>query len=141
MDRVPFHDQLETSDLDLIVAGSKGSVLMIEGFAGTTEELMFQAIAESHRYIQEICDLQIELVQKVQPVKAPVVVVDHSGLIHAIKDRCFGTALKDALRTPGKQERADAVATREQVGAEVNPNPAAEKRTLARGLGGSLARR
>ena len=61
----PTHDDLEESDLDLIVSGSKDAILMIEGFARELPEaLMTQAIAKAHEYIREICDLQIELAQK-----------------------------------------------------------------------------
>ena len=67
----PTHDQLEESDLDLIVSGSKDAILMIEGFARELpESLMTQAIAKAHEHIREICDLQIELAQKVGVVKA-----------------------------------------------------------------------
>ena len=63
----PTHDELEESDLDLIVSGSKDAILMIEGFARELpESLMTQAIAKAHEYIREICDLQIELAQKVE---------------------------------------------------------------------------
>ncbi len=64
-------DELEESDLDLIVSGSKGAILMIEGFARELpESLMAQAIAKAHEHIREICELQIELAQKVNVVKA-----------------------------------------------------------------------
>ena len=59
----PTHDELEESDLDLIVSGSKDAVLMIEGFAREMpEDRMAEAIAKAHDYIREICDLQHELV-------------------------------------------------------------------------------
>ncbi|MBC8132427.1 MAG: polyribonucleotide nucleotidyltransferase, partial [Deltaproteobacteria bacterium] len=62
----PTQDELEESDLDLIVSGSRDAVLMIEGFAREMpEELMVEAIAEAHRLIREICDLQLELAAKV----------------------------------------------------------------------------
>ena len=61
----PTQDELEESDLDLIVSGSKGAVLMIEGFAREMpEDLMAEAIAECQRIIREICALQEELFTK-----------------------------------------------------------------------------
>ena len=46
----PTQDQLEESDLDLIVSGSKDAILMIEGFAREMpEDRMVEAILEAHR--------------------------------------------------------------------------------------------
>ena len=45
----PTHDALEESDLDLIVSGSKDSILMIEGFAREMpEDRMAEAIGTAH---------------------------------------------------------------------------------------------
>ncbi|MDA1178878.1 MAG: polyribonucleotide nucleotidyltransferase, partial [Planctomycetota bacterium] len=128
----PTHDELEGSELDLIVSGNRDSVLMIEGFSRELpEEIMFQAIVEAHRYVQQVCDLQMELMERVQPRKAAVKLADNSALIRNIKDRCF-SALKDAKLTPGKHDRADAVTrVKEQVQKEIIPDPAAEGATSA----------
>ena len=46
----PTHDALEESDLDLIVSGSKDSILMIEGFAREMpEDRMAEAIIAGPR--------------------------------------------------------------------------------------------
>src|SRR3954466_5656723 len=50
---VPFPTQLEleTSELDLIVSGTRDAVLMIEGFSREMpEDRMLEAISEGHRY-------------------------------------------------------------------------------------------
>ena len=58
----PTHDALEESDLDLIVSGSKESILMIEGFAREMpEDRMAEAIVAAHGYIRQICEMQEEL--------------------------------------------------------------------------------
>ena len=45
----PTHDELEESDLDLIVSGSKDAILMIEGFAREMpEDRMAEAIVTAH---------------------------------------------------------------------------------------------
>ena len=63
---MPTRVELETSKLDLVVAGSKTSVLMIEGFGHQLpEEQMADAIMFAHRAIVELCAMQEELVQKV----------------------------------------------------------------------------
>ena len=61
----PTQEELKTSTLDLIVAGSKESVLMIEGFGQEIpEDKMVEAIMFGHREIAKLCELQEELVSK-----------------------------------------------------------------------------
>ena len=74
----PTAAELAESKLDLIVAGSKESVLMIEGFGDQLpEDVMADAIMFGHEAISELCDLQLELAEKcgVEPpvVEAPEV--------------------------------------------------------------------
>ena len=78
----PTQDDLEESDLDLIVSGSKDAVLMIEGFAREIpEDQMAEAIAEAQRYIKEICGLQLELFAKVGVEKKKYEIPPSDGLI------------------------------------------------------------
>eukprot|EP00475_Leptophrys_vorax_P025059 TRINITY_DN34954_c1_g1_i1.p1 TRINITY_DN34954_c1_g1~~TRINITY_DN34954_c1_g1_i1.p1 ORF type:complete len:251 (+),score=14.67 TRINITY_DN34954_c1_g1_i1:24-755(+) len=68
---MPTRQQMETSRLDLIVAGSHDSVLMIEGFGHQLpEDQMADAIMFAQRAITELCQLQKEFVQKLGKVKA-----------------------------------------------------------------------
>lgn len=123
----PTQDELEESDLDLIVSGTKYVVLMIEGFARELPEaLMAEAITTAHGYIREICELQEELVAKVQPVKKEYVVPEPDALLDSLAGK-YMAALKEAQRTEGKQARAEAVAQlKERVVAETIPDPLAE---------------
>src|SRR5207244_8572897 len=62
---MPTHSQLEESDLDLIVSGTRKAVTMIEGFARELpEDQMLQAILFAHRYVVEVCDMVEELREK-----------------------------------------------------------------------------
>ncbi len=124
----PTQDELEESDLDLIVSGTKDVVLMIEGFARELpEELMAEAIATAHRFIREICELQEELVSKVGPAKSEYPSPEPDALYDQIKSKYF-EALKEAKRTEGKQARAEAVSQlKERVIAEMIPDPLAEQ--------------
>jgi len=66
----PTHDELEESDLDLIVSGSKESILMIEGFAREMpEDRMVEAITTAHAFVRQICEMQEELAAKVGTAK------------------------------------------------------------------------
>jgi len=123
----PTQDDLEESDLDLIVSGSKDAVLMIEGFARELpEDRMLAAIEECHRIIRQICELQNELFAKVGVEKKQYEVPAPDGTLELLKAKYYGQ-FKTAKQTVGKQNRAEAVAAiKAQALAELIPDPAAE---------------
>ena len=60
----PTAEELENSDLDLVVASTEQAVVMIEGFGEELpENEMGDAIMEAHRLNQEVIALQKELAQ------------------------------------------------------------------------------
>lgn len=123
----PTQDDLEESDLDLIVSGSKDAVLMIEGFARElSEDLMAEAVMKAHDYIRQICDLQIELAEKVGVQKAVYEVPKPDALRETIREKYYD-ALFAAKRTEGKLARAEACdAVKARAVQELIPDPAAE---------------
>ncbi|MEQ1905132.1 MAG: polyribonucleotide nucleotidyltransferase, partial [Pirellulaceae bacterium] len=123
----PTHDQLEESELDLIVSGTKASVTMIEGFAREmTEDTMAEAIEYAHGVICQILELMHELAQKFPVAKTPFVPPANDGLGDRLKDK-FYNQLKAAKQTQGKQARADAVAKAKQAAlADLIPDPNAD---------------
>jgi len=123
----PTQDDLEDSDLDLIVSGSKDAVLMIEGFARELpEDRMLAAIEECHRIIRQICDLQNELFAKVGVVKKQYEVPPPDDTFERLKAKYYGQ-FKTAKQTVGKQNRAEAVAAiKAQALAEFIPDTAAD---------------
>jgi len=123
----PTQDQLEESDLDLIVSGSTSAVLMIEGFAREMpEDRMFQAIEEAHRIIRLLCEMQLELIEKAGKPKKEYVLVDYKPL----RDRLIAgylAELKVAKAILVKHDRGQAVkALRERAKIDVvSPQAAA----------------
>jgi polyribonucleotide nucleotidyltransferase len=106
----PDFEQLEHSDLDLIVSGNVDSVLMIEGFAREMPEAkMYQSIMKAHEYIKQICELQLELTEKVQPEKMKFVPVSHEHIFNLIKEKYYDEFWQ-AKRTEGKLARYEACA-------------------------------
>ena len=123
----PTQDQLEESDLDLIVSGSETAVLMIEGFAREMpEDRMFQAIEFAHRIIRELCAMQHELVAQAGKPKKEYTLADYSGLRERLT-RGYLSELKVAKSAAVKHERGQAVkALRERARAGEAPlEPAA----------------
>lgn len=62
----PTKTQLEGSDLDMIIAGTKDDIMMVEGeLLEVSEETMIGAIKAGHEAIIEQCKVQIELTEAV----------------------------------------------------------------------------
>ena len=122
----PSHDELEVSELDLIVSGTRDAILMIEGFGRELpEDLMFDALVEAHRLVREMCDLQQELIDKVGVKKMQFTPPPSDGLVDRLRG-AFYERLKTTKQTPGKQARADAVSElKKQALAEIIPDPKA----------------
>ena len=131
----PTHDALEESELDLIVSGSKDSILMIEGFAREMpEDRMAEAIAFAHECIRQICDMQEELAQKVGAVKKQYAVPPPDGRFDVVRAKYYD-ALRAARKTEGKLARAEACAAiKKQAVAELIPDPKADGAIAAEAL-------
>jgi polyribonucleotide nucleotidyltransferase len=106
---MPTVEQMKTSKLDLIVAGSQKAVLMIEGFGQQIpEKEMGDAIMFAHKHIQTLCALQLDLVKQtgVAPVNFPAPV--ENPFYATLKSEIY-SKLQDAKTTKQKQERAEKV--------------------------------
>lgn len=123
----PSAEQLEFSELDLIVSGTKDAILMIEGFAREMpEDEMTEALLYAHKLIGELCELQLELRAKVGTPASSYVSPEPNGIFEKL-DAAYGAKLKAAKLTSGKQNRAEACsALRAEAIAELIPDPKAE---------------
>ncbi|MFI5458107.1 MAG: polyribonucleotide nucleotidyltransferase [Isosphaerales bacterium] len=107
----PTAEELEDSDLDLIVSSTEQAVVMIEGFGQELPESeMGDAIMEAHRLNQEVIALQKELIEALglPPFTHPEVTVDL--LRQTIYDR-YAEALREVKQTVMKAERNSATRT------------------------------
>jgi len=122
---MPTHQQMETSTLDLIVAGSKKSVLMIEGFGDQLpEDEMVDAIMAAHREIAKLCELQEEFVRKVGVEPTPFEAPPPNPFDAILQQRAYAP-LRDAKQNPKKQERHKATDDiKESLAAELFPDGA-----------------
>ncbi len=92
----PGQKEIETSTLNLVVAGTADAIMMVEGGARElTEDQMLEALETAHREIKKIVALQKDLVAKVGKPKRTVKTVEiDKGLAEQV------TALAmDRLRT------------------------------------------
>jgi polyribonucleotide nucleotidyltransferase len=59
----PTFEQRETADMELVVAGKKGALLMVEGAASEIpEEVFVEALTIASAAIDKLCDLQLKVV-------------------------------------------------------------------------------
>ncbi len=106
---LPRQKELQTSALDLVLAGTNDSVLMIEGFGDQLpEDQMLEALMFGHRAVREICEMQAELVAKVGVPAKTVPERTTNPLVALLRQEAYGQ-FREAKMTPGKHERADAI--------------------------------
>jgi polyribonucleotide nucleotidyltransferase len=106
----PTNSQLKESDLNLIVAGNREAVVMVEGGAQEVpEEDMATAIFFGHRHLQPILDLQLKLRQLVGTAKrefSPLLVNEAlQNRVEEIGQR----PLREAFSLTEKKERQDRI--------------------------------
>jgi polyribonucleotide nucleotidyltransferase len=125
----PSDEVLETSDLNLMVAGTKDAILMVEAAANfVSENVMLEAIDTAHKQIKLICKVQEELRAKVgQEKRAVPPAISNDVMEQAFKGK-FGAMLADAYAIAKKQVRRDAIAKvkEEARAALVTPEAGAE---------------
>jgi polyribonucleotide nucleotidyltransferase len=71
----PTFKQLESSDMDVTVAGTNSSIVMVEGDAKEiSEQDMLEALKFAYEHIKQLCQLQIELQNECHKTKREVIV-------------------------------------------------------------------
>jgi len=129
----PTSEQISEGDLDLIVAGSREAVVMVEGSANELPENIFvEAIEFAHNAIKKILDLQKELKEATgkpkRPFQAPEV---NESLMARIRELAF-TQMQEAVRIPIKLERYNRYdAIKEEVKTALLPEFEGEEKTIS----------
>jgi polyribonucleotide nucleotidyltransferase len=101
--------QMEESVLDLVVAGTKAGIMMVEAGANeATEEQVIEAMEFAHKQIQPAIALQEELVKKMKPAKQEYELVLPDKDIQKRVDTWIAGKLGTGLRAP-YPERNDLV--------------------------------
>jgi polyribonucleotide nucleotidyltransferase len=117
-------DQLRTNPeqrLDLVVAGTKDAVMMVESEAyELTEDEMLGAVNFAHEQIQPVIDLIIELAEDAANEPFDFKAPDYSDLYNAIK-KAGEKSMRSAFSLKDKQERVAAVSeARESIRSSLN---------------------
>ena len=106
----PDSQTREKSDLDLLVAGSRETITMIEGSASEfTNDEMLEALHFAHNSIKHKLEIQINLVEKMKIKKREVSLrLPDANLLKEIHDYAFDKIVK-ANETKNKIEREEKI--------------------------------
>jgi polyribonucleotide nucleotidyltransferase len=106
----PTNTQREQSDLEVIIAGSREAIVMVEaGAREVPESVMIEALLFGHLALQPLIDLQEELRRRVgRPRRAFTPLSQPAGLAEKLKAMVEG-GVSEAIRLTGKHERRDAL--------------------------------
>jgi len=103
---MPTHADMENSDLDLVVAGTRDAVAMIEGFARELpEDVVTEAVMFGHRHIVQIIDAIEELREKAGLGKKEPPPAGEPNRLAAILADTYLDDLKARKQTKVKLER------------------------------------
>ena len=103
----PTNQDEDESDLDIVVAGSKDAIMMVEGGADFIEDdALIEAIDLAHRSMMPLIEMQEKLAQKVGKKKWPVNVVEVPVELKERIREALAPDLAQVFAIEKKQERA-----------------------------------
>jgi polyribonucleotide nucleotidyltransferase len=106
----PTFAQLDTSDMDVVVAGTSDALMMVEGGSKeVSEKDLIDALALAHEHIRRINDIQTELIRRVGRPKLVVTPREVAPEILAeVRSRCL-EGVRNANRISDKSKRQDTI--------------------------------
>ncbi len=105
----PSQEQLKTSELDLVVAGTKDAVLMVESeTSGLSEKVMLDAVKFGHENFLPIIDTIEKLVKKAGKPKWEIKEVNLSEVKKKISEK-FEKDLRSAFKEVDKKKRSTSI--------------------------------
>ena len=132
----PSMSEMDDSKLDLIIAGSKDAVLMVEaGGYELSEDEMLEAVQQGHAVCQQIVELQEQLVAQCGKPKREFIPPEADTSLEEEVATFLGSRLQETLNNPDKLDREEAMNTlRESVVAQFTkdePEEEIDERTKA----------
>jgi polyribonucleotide nucleotidyltransferase len=113
----PTFQQLEFSDVEIVVAGTEDAILMVEGGAvEITEEDLVEGLIAAHEGIKELISIQREFLEGLTVPKMEWTRIEPSDVLRERVQAASGGRLEEAMRIADKAERSAALASlREEV--------------------------
>ncbi|HRC07790.1 MAG TPA: polyribonucleotide nucleotidyltransferase [Miltoncostaeales bacterium] len=128
----PTLQEIEESELDLIVAGTADAISMVEaGAQEVDEETILEALAIAHDEIRKLCDAQLELAKKIGKPKREVAAITVDQDLLAKIEKAGLKSLEEATLEQRKLERRDKVsaAKAQTMAAVLGDEPDAESKS------------
>ena len=102
----PTQSQLEGSDVDIFLSGSRDALVMVEGGAGMVpEDMILEALFLGHEAIQPLMAYQAEIKRELGKSKRPVPVVERDRSVVQLVDELARKKILDAISIAEKLER------------------------------------
>lgn len=102
----PTPEQLEQSDLDLVVAGTKDAINMVEAGAKEVEEqIVLEAILFGHEQIKQLIEFQEQIVAAVGKEKTEIQLFELDATLYEAIEKEIGAELVQAIQTEEKLAR------------------------------------
>jgi len=102
----PSYSALAESELDMVVAGTKDAVLMVESQASELpEDIMLGAVLFAHQECQAVVQAVTDLVKEAGKPRWDWKVAEENVALKAAVAEQFGAGIADAYRTTDKMER------------------------------------
>ena len=106
----PTVEQMEKSDINLAVAGTKDAINMVEaGAAEVSEDDMLDALMFGHEAIKKLCEFEIEVAKAIGKPKREVDLYKIDDLIKQDIDARIKDQMIKAISIHDKLERQDAI--------------------------------
>jgi polyribonucleotide nucleotidyltransferase len=97
----PTNQESEEADLELIVAGTEDSIVMVEGGAWeVSEQVMLEALQAGHEVIKKIVAAQNELISRINVKKAEVPPVEADDELFSKVENICADRLREAFHIP-----------------------------------------
>ncbi|MDC3414094.1 polyribonucleotide nucleotidyltransferase [Aquibacillus sp. 3ASR75-11] len=127
----PTIDQQEKSDIDLIVAGTKDAINMVEAGANEVpEEVMLEAIMFGHEEIKRLVSFQEEVVAAVGKEKMEINLVELDPDLTAEVEGKAKEKIHEAIQVFDKHAREDAINLAKQTIVDEYESQEAEEQTV-----------
>lgn len=138
----PTQTQLEQTALNLVVAGSREGIVMVEGGAKMLpEDAMLDALFTAHQEMQVVLDMQDELQRTVGKPKREITAAPFDEALFGRVNELLRSRVEAAFQLSGKQERATALhEAEENVVAALTPE-FSERAHALRGMCEEVTRR
>jgi polyribonucleotide nucleotidyltransferase len=106
----PTFQQLEFSDVDIVVAGTAEAILMVEGGSvEVAEDDILEGLQVAHNGIKELCRIQREFCESVKQPEMPWTAIEPAEQLRSKVDQLAGGRVSEAMRISDKTERNTAM--------------------------------